>query len=508
MTTPIFKNLLHVVRRFRLATTLNVLGLSVAFASFMIIMMQLNFHFGFDRFHKDSDNIFRLEMTAIWGEGYAATFSRPFAERFIASSSHIVSGALTSGRFEQQSFFVERDNQRHFFRGNRINVTPEFADVFTFDFVEGGAAALRMPDHIMIPQSLARKLFGNESAIGKQLVFEAWGYIESRMVGAVYRDFPDNSIFANYIFFSTPEEWQRDNWNSTMFNLFLRVNNASNADLLIDNFKRHFDGREAWGENFTWEESGRRMRFTALSDIHFTTDVVWDFGIPKANIQTLLILLAIAIIIIVIAIINFTNFSTALTPMRIRNINTQRVFGAQQRTIRWILVVEAIVFSFVSFLVAILLVNLFSSSPLANLMEIDLSLAANLSVIIGVALVAIVVGILAGLYPSRYMTSFAPALALKGNWGLSPKGKRLRNTLIGIQFVASFALIICTSFMYLQNRFMQHSNLGYDTDAVITVNISRIQQHRDVFTHQLRQHSWIKPIFRIRKNSLSLSCKS
>jgi putative ABC transport system permease protein len=103
-------------------------------------------------------------------------------------------------------------------------------------------------------------------------------------------------------------------------------------------------------------------------------------------------------------------------------------------------------------------------------------------------------GLFAGLYPSRYITSFAPALVLKGSFGLSYKGKRLRNTLIGVQFVASFALIIGASFMYLQNRFMQRSSLGYDKDALITVNIEQIQKNRDVFTNQIKEFSGIEDV--------------
>ena len=498
----IVRNFVHVIRRFKLATILNILGLSVAFAAFMVIMMQLNFHFSFDRFHENSDRIFRLEVTNTWrwawSEDYTAHHSRPFAERFIASSPHIVTGALTAHRIER-TFFIERDEQRHFVNARGISVTPEFTDVIPFDFVEGSAAALRMPDHIMIPQSLARLLFGNESAIGKQLVCDRWAQLfgsplEIFTIGAVYRDFANNSIFSNYIFSPILPEQDIENWEGLNYNLFVLVNNAYNVNLVIDNFKRHFVGEGSFfGNDFDWEESGKSLRLTPLPNIHFATNVA-DVGIPKVNIQTLLLFFAIALVIILIAAINFTNFSAALTPMRIRNINTQRVLGAQQRTIRWMLVFEAIAFSFVSYLMAILFVHLFVGSLLANLIEIDLSIAANLPVILGVGLVAIVVGALAGLYPSRYMTSFAPALALKGNFALSPKGKKIRNTLIGIQFVASLALIIGASFMYLQNRFMQHSDFGFDREALIVVDISRAQEHRDVFTHQLNQHSWIEGV--------------
>ena len=128
------------------------------------------------------------------------------------------------------------------------------------------------------------------------------------------------------------------------------------------------------------------------------------------------------------------------------------------------------------------------------MVDADLSFSDQPLIIGGTALVAIFTGFLAGIYPSFYITSFAPALVLKGNFGLSPKGKQLRNTLIGVQFIASFALIIGTSFMYLQNHFMQHSDLGYDKDALITVDIGQIRHKRDVFTNRIKEYAGIEDI--------------
>jgi putative ABC transport system permease protein len=186
----------------------------------------------------------------------------------------------------------------------------------------------------------------------------------------------------------------------------------------------------------------------------------------------------------------------ALTPMRIKNINTQRVMGAEQSTIRWVLIIEAVAFTVASYLIAIFLVKVFAGSMLADLVDTDLSFSTNLSVILGTALMAILVGVIAGFYPSRYMTSFAPAIVLKGSFGTSPKGRILRNTLIGIQFVASIALIIGASFMYLQNQFMRNSDLGFDKSTLFTVDTRRVvwQENGDALTQQLSQYSGIENV--------------
>jgi putative ABC transport system permease protein len=199
-------------------------------------------------------------------------------------------------------------------------------------------------------------------------------------------------------------------------------------------------------------------------------------------------------VIIVIAGINFTNFTTALSPMRIKNINTQRVLGLQQRTIRWLIVSEAVFFSLSSFLVALFLMMLLQITPLTGLVDVDLSLVSHPAIVGCTALVALLAGTIAGAYPSRYMTSFAPALVLKGSFGLSPKGKKLRNTLISIQFVASFALIIGASFMYLQNKFIQKSPLGYDKENLVAVDIRRIRENRDAYTNQIKTHAGVEDV--------------
>ena len=484
----ILRNLLSVARRFKLAASLNILGLSVAFAAFMIIMIQLNYDYNFDKFHKDYDKIFRVEV--ILNANTMAILSRPFAEHFFESSPHIVAGAISNPFGGRGSFFhVENDGGRSFYNENSISVSPDFTDVFTFDFVEGADDALKTPNNVIIPLSLSRKLFGRESAVGQQLVQSD----RSLTVGAVYRDFPSNTILDNCIYVPMSEDENKNNWGNWNYMVFIRVNDASNAPLLFDNFKRNFEPPAAFGQSFDWEEAGISLRLTALQDIHFVTGVQYD-PTPKASKQTLLILFTIAIVLIAIAAINFTNFSTALTPMRVKSINTQRVLGARRSTLRLALVFEAVFISLLSYLGALLLIKLFNDSPLVKLVDANLSLRANLLIVGGTALVAALTGFLAGAYPARYITSFAPALILKGSFGLSPKGKSLRNTLIGIQYVASFALIIGASFMYLQNRFMQYSPLGYDREELITVDIGRIYERRDAFTNQIKVYSGIKDV--------------
>ena len=494
---PILRNFLSVIRRYKLALSLNILGLSVAFAAFMVIIVQVNYDLGFDKCHKDYDRIFRVEISfPSISMSRVPILSRPLAERFIESSPYIVAGALTNplgamfGGGEAY-FHVEADDARNYFKEKLLVVTPEFFNVFSFDFVEGSTDVYIAPGNVFIPLSMARKIFRGESAVGKQIVHGSWG---NQTVLGVYRDFPANSSIENIMYFAMQPDENKDNWGNFNYNVFIRVNDASNAPLIIENFMRTFDFATAFTfDGFGLDTSGIEMYLTSLPDVHFLQDIQYDFA-PKASKQTLMILFVIALVIIAIAAINFTNFSTALTPMRIKNINTQRVLGARRSLLRGAIASEAVAVGFLAYLVALIFVDLFNKTTLAMLVDADLSFSAQSLIFGGTALVALLTGLLAGLYPAFYMTSFAPALVLKGSFGLSPKGRKLRNTLIGIQFVASFALIIGASFMYLQNRFMQNSPLGYERDNLITVDVGRIYGSRDAFTNQIKAYSGIDEV--------------
>jgi putative ABC transport system permease protein len=475
----ILRNFLSVLRRFKMATALNVLGLSVAFAAFLIIMMQLDYDRGFDRSHPEADRIYRLEVYNLTGAEWAAIINYPLAEAFIASSPHILAGGLTTGVLSKMFFSVETNGVRNFYEESALGLSPGYTGVFTFDMLEGSDRAADVPGYVLLPASLARKLFGEEPAVGKQLTEGDKAYT----VGGVYRDFPPNSSVRNCLYFPITRLRNWGNWN---YNVFIRVDSPENVSGLFENFRKTFDVA-ALHPGFSWKESELSFRFTPLADLHYITGVMYDMS-PKSSRQTLFILLGIALVIVFIAGINYMNFSMALTPRRIKSINTQKVLGGSERALRGALVVEAAAISLLSYLPALGLVELARDTPVAPLVNVDISLAAHPLLVGLTAGVAVLTGVLAGLYPARYVTSFPPAMTLKGSFGLSSQGRKLRSALISVQFVASFVLIIGASFMYLQNHFMQHSNLGFDRDELIVTNLSdKIRKSREAFAGQLKR---------------------
>ena len=477
-----------------MATLFNLCGLAVAFAAFMTILMQVEYDYTFDHFDPNHSRIFRVEFVDK-ERGAQAILSRPMIETLMASSPHIQAGGFEKTDYDIV-FSIENGADKKKFRELYQNVSPGFTDVFHFDFVEGSPDVLKTPDQVMIPESMARKIFGQESAVGKKLINSTF----TPTVGAVYRDFPDNTLVSNVIYQTISEQENKTNWGNWNYTAFIRVDDAANLPTIYENFKKHFTNvlKEQFGAESVaeWEAIGADLRFTPLPDVHFVSDVQFD-SMPKANAQALHVLTAIAFVVLLIAGINFTNFSIALTPMRIRSINTQKVLGSSVGNIRRALVAESILISLAAYILAVGLVALFARSPLSALVTTDLGILSHKVVVGATAFIALCTGLAAGIYPAFYMTSFPPALVLKGSFGLSTRGRALRNALIGVQYFASFALIIGAGCMYLQNHFMMHAPLGYERDQIIIAEMSdEIRAHPETFMNKMKSYADVSGITR------------
>ena len=489
----ILRNFFSVLRRFKAASVLNVLGLSIAFVAFMLIMMQVNYDYTFDCSHRNADAIFRVDIVH-GSKGSQAIICRPFARAFTESSPHIKGGCLLNAWVGSPFFYVEQNGQRTGYRENAWEVTPGLLDVIHFDMLEGTAQALDEPGSVILPESMAKKIFGNETAVGKQLIAPNVE-MNAQIIKGVYKDFPRNSALQNVIYVAMNPKENYDNWGNWNYFFFVRLDDPANKENVLDNFKSNFNAKEVFGNEFEWGgEESFDLRLTSLPDVHFLNNVDFD-SMPKASRQTLLVLFSIAFVIIIIAGINFTNFSTALTPMRIKSINTQKVLGSSDRMLRGSLLVEAVGVSTFAYLLSLLFLYVIPKTPVASLVDADISFGAQPMIIAGTAVIAVIVGVLAGLYPSYYVTSFPPALVLKGSFGLSLAGRRMRSVLVGIQFVASFILIIGSLFMYLQNRYMQNAPLGYDKEEMIIVHLNnKINKDRDAFTNQLKSFPGVEDV--------------
>jgi putative ABC transport system permease protein len=441
-------------------------------------MMQVDYDMNFDRTTPNSERIFRIEALNIV-ESTQAVICRPMAELLFRSSPHIEAGTLMEGFFGTSYFSVGNEWYNLPTRG----VDSAFVALFKPEIIEGTARALDEPDKVIIPQSIAQRLFGNDEAVGKELKISG---TKARTIGAVYRDFPENSSLPNAVLHSIGSE-NRDVWSNFNYHAYVLLDSPEAADEVLTQMRAALPAEVGNGESTLKFGAEQTFRLDALPELHFISDVSWDTT-PKASRSKIALLFAIAVAILLIAAINFVNFSMALVPGRIKSINIQKILGATRARLRLSLIAEATLMCLVSFLSALLFVALLSDVPtVASLVDARMSLRHFPVLIALTAATAIVLGIVAGAYPAFYSTSVQPAFVLKGSFGLTMHGKALRNGLIGIQFVASLALIIVASFMYLQNRYLFTMPLGYDRDGVIVSDLNEdIKQQKDVLVNELK----------------------
>ena len=244
------------------------------------------------------------------------------------------------------------------------------------------------------------------------------------------------------------------------------------------------------------------MRLPIISTVilisrRFTMNETQDGGTFRSgNKEVTALLFGIALLIVIVAAINFTNFSTSLTPLRIKSINTQKVLGSSDTLLRRSLLIEAALISFMAWLVSLVIVWGLDWAEALPFIEADLSLVSNLPIVFLCGIVALVIGWLAGIYPAYYITSFPPALVLKGSFGLSPSGRKLRTTLICVQFVVSIVLIIGACFVQIQNSYMRNFSLGFDKDqvAIVELNETMYNKHHDTYVNRLKENPGIEDV--------------
>lgn len=483
----IIRNFIRIFQRFKLAMGLNLLGLAVAFVAFLLLMMQWNYDREFDRHDPNAEYIYRIDMGG-GDRGKLAVICRPLAEMLMQSSPHIQAGCLLNSWEFEPVLTVEQNGVRNTFKESMMSVSDGFTDVFHFDLVEGEVKSLADMKHILIPLSVSQKWFGNESAVGK-MVFNEMG--NSLTVCGVYRDFPKNSTIGNIIYGSMGNE-NKQEWSNWNYNFYIRTDlkDTRAVQELIDSYLNREDVKNS-DERLA---DGVELFAVALPDIHSYEPVLYD-NTPRTSKQTMMLIFSIAIVILLIAGINYTNFSTAISPLRMKNINTQKVLGATSGELRRDLLTESVIVSLFAYLLGILILWNLEQTALNQLVKADIHIWNHPFLLLITAGIAIVLGLLAGLYPAYYTTSFEPALVLKGSFGLSPKGRMLRNLLMGFQFIASFALIIGSLFMYLQNRYTHTASLGYDKEALIVSDLSwNSKKSCTVLENQLKTHPEIAEV--------------
>lgn len=477
-----FRNFLTTLRRYKISSLLNVIGLTLAFTAFYVIMTQVWWELGYNRSLHEADRIYLVENEDWYEPGkWSSWLNRPVPERVIASTAGVEVGGCMWGCFGSGTCWTSNEPSFGYnkFSASCGSVSLPFLDVFAFRSVEGDVHDLGKPKSVIVSREAAERM---RVGVGSLIWVDTDepqpdGAME---VVAVFEDFPDNSLLGECEVVKNLGETNLYTTSEWSFNYFVKFRPGADPDEFARQWtnvnqemqREAAEKRAAAGDAADDDdESGiYGVRLSPVSELYFESDS--QAPCRQGSVVTTYTLLGIAVLVIVLAFINFVNFFFALVPVRIRTVNTFKVFGAPASSLRFNFVFEAFGLVLIALLAAWYVSFALQGTEFASYISASLALSQNLEVVGLVAVVAFVMALAASLYPAWYITSFAPALVVKGSFGGTRSGRRLRTLLLGVQFFISIGLIIATSFIRLQHDYMMHYDMGFDKENLLAVRLS------------------------------------
>ena len=477
-----FRNFLTTLRRYKISSLLNVIGLTLAFTAFYVIMTQVWWELGYNRSLHEADRIYLVENEDWYEPGkWSSWLNRPVPERVIASTAGVEVGGCMWGGFGSGTCWTSNEPSFGYnkFSASCGSVSLPFLDVFAFRSVEGDVHDIGKPKSVIVSREAAERM---RVGVGSLIWVDTDepqpdGAME---VVAVFEDFPDNSLLGECEVVKNLGETNLYTTSEWSFNYFVKFRPGADPDEFARQWtnvnqemqREAAEKRAAAGDAADDDdESGiYGVRLSPVSDLYFESDS--QAPCRQGSVVTTYTLLGIAVLVIVLAFINFVNFFFALVPVRIRTVNTFKVFGAPASSLRFNFVFEAFGLVLIALLAAWYVSFALQGTEFASYISASLALSQNLEVVGLVAVVAFVMALAASLYPAWYITSFAPALVVKGSFGGTRSGRRLRTLLLGVQFFISIGLIIATSFIRLQHAYMMHYDMGFDKENLLAVRLS------------------------------------
>lgn len=471
------KNFMMLLKRYTVSSVLNIAGMAVALAAVYLIMVQVNFDFSYNKSIPNAENIYRLEYPD-WGEkGYwSTTWTRQLPDDLCKAVPEIEKCASIwpSGSYEEVYPEYSRkcgENVENY-RFRLCECEREGLDIFGIEVIEGSLDDFINPYTILLKESVAKKygLSAGDVLYYGRGADERWA---TATVVAVCKDPSAPSILDEcdgWAGMQPQEEENAGNWNTPYY---LQLSDGASASVVETKLRGYLleQLREQGGSTEHIAEAMNRVypRLNPLTELYFSDDVSMARH-KTGNKSTTYTLLAIAVLIMVIALINFVNFFFALIPVRIRAINTYKIFGAPTLGLRLNFLMETVGLVFIALGGAVLLVYLFAETPFVKHLSTDIDILDNWPVAITVAAIAVVAGVVASIYPAWYITRFSPAMVLGGFYTTAP-GRRLRYTLLAVQYFISITLIICSLSVHRQHEYMLGYDMGFQKERLLTVSV-------------------------------------
>ena len=479
------------IRKNKLFSFINILGLSIGISTFFIIMLYVQDEMSYDRFNKNADNIVRVVFQANMSGGkinesvsmapVAKTMKKDFPE--VLDATRIIDYGRPKILYGNKVF---KDDRFAF-------ADPNSFSIFTLPVIKGDAKiALLQPHTVVISQSTAKKYFGDEDAIGKTITLTTDNNLPYT-VTAVMKDIPANAHFHFDMFGSMTsfEEAKSESWMYGGFHTYLLLKPGTSIQRMEARFpemvKKYMGPQiqEQMGlslEQFTSKGNSLGFILQPLTDIHLNSNTTTEFE-PGGNQMYVYIFGGIAIFMLMVACINFINLSTAGASKRAKEVGVRKVAGSGRFDLIKQFLSESVVITLFAMLIAFVLVKL--ALPSFNALA-GKQLSFDVKPIFAFVGLGLVVGIIAGIYPAFYLSSFKPIAVLKGKLTTSNKSFGLRSGLVVFQFFISVILIIGTIVVFQQMKYIRNRDLGFNKEQLLTIpNSYALGKNEQAFKQQM-----------------------
>ncbi|PBJ16005.1 ABC transporter permease [Flavobacterium sp. ACN6] len=461
---------IYQIKNSKLFTALNILGLSVGIAGLIFALLYWNDEKNYNSWNPEKDNVYQVlvqlkDMTS-WSD--CALFLKPALD-----ADPNIEAIMYGDDWYQKNKIIYKGKKE--FVDKIINVQHNFFSFFPFEILKGDAiSSIKDDSSIAISDNIAKRIFGNENPIGKQI--KCFDQLFS--VRAVYRVPGNSSIAPNVIINKMDKLVNSSIINPFVFKLLLKVKDPSKVENTRKKLERiynyDFIKRLAKQEGFTFEDMGKKVGYfnvvlepLSQSRLHSITD-----GYPegRGNYQFLMIMMGLSILILILSIINYINLATANAVKRAKEVGVRKITGASKRNIICQFIFETIITTSFSILLALVIVEI-TLPYYNNFLNKDLILLGN-QFYWQLLLIFIITVFTAGLFPAVYVANFETLKVLKGNFGRSKNGIWLRNGMLIFQFAIAAFFIIGSYIVYEQIQYLQNKDLGFKGNQVISVTLN------------------------------------
>ncbi len=504
MIKNFFKTAWRNLTKYKFISFVNLFGLTVGLTCCLLILTYILNELSYDRYNKDADQVYRVTRTFYNGNGEKtlelSTVAPPFGYYFpadfpeIQKMTRLLNIGSTPLRYKDKLI-------------NEPNVyfaDENLFDVFTVKVLKGDPkTALSGPFSVMLTEETAKKYFGDEDPINQ--VLRANNQFDVKVTG-VYKAFPPNAhLHPNVLVsFNTLNDTAvygaenlRTNWGNNSFFTYIKLPKHYDIKNMEARFPAFLDKHMAAQYKNVQPSKATSLGLQKLTDIHLYSHTDYEAE-PNGNINRVYIFSAIALFILLIACINYMNLSTARSALRAKEIGIRKVVGARKKQLIVQFLSESVLITWAAIVFAFgLLYILLPLLDTLSTQDLSVSILMRWEILLPLFLSPFVVGIVSGLYPAFFMSSFQPVKTLKGLFKVGGSSINFRKVLVVTQFAISIILIITTIIVFQQLRFVQKASLGYDKEHLLTLPYnSQMNDQYESFRNTLLRNPNIKDVGR------------